>query len=365
MNKILLIGNISSKQSEADGQRIKTSLYYKKMIDEGFEVFFVNLKSFKVRFIFILLSIKKYIKKCDRIVLLSGPKGSRYLIPFINKNNKTNKPFVLPLIGTSVLHHSIDKLSDNDKNRFLNGEYSLCKPDLAMENELPRLTYILPETESLSKTFINFFKINNVYTLTNFRDYKLVNRESSIDKPLKLVFLSRVMKQKGIFDLIEVLNDINSNYCNRVFLDIYGAKIFSKNENKIFNQLINNGSIRYLGPISNERVCETLAEYDFLIFPTKFVGEGTPGVIVESLIAGTPVISAAFPQVGVLLKDGYDALFYKMNDNEDLKNKILHVLNNKIIVSQMKQNALRSGEKYTYKKSRDLFLKLVCGIKND
>ena len=40
---------------------------------------------------------------------------------------------------------------------------------------------------------------------------------------------------------------------------------------------------------------QTLANYDLSVFPTRFIGEGTPGVIVESLLAGTPVLTSNFP----------------------------------------------------------------------
>ena len=103
MNNILLIGNSGLKSGQMDGQTIKVRLYLKKMKDEGFSVCFVDLENFLRRPLSTLHRIKKGIKECARIVLLTAERGSKLLVPYINKiNKKYKKPFVFPLVGTSV-----------------------------------------------------------------------------------------------------------------------------------------------------------------------------------------------------------------------------------------------------------------------
>ena len=363
MNKILLIGNSGLKHHGEDGQTIKVRLYHQKMLDEGFEVIYVDLEGFLKHVFSILSKIRKGIKKCDRIVLLSAERGCKYLIPFINRyNKKYQKPFVLPLIGTSVLHDSIDCLSDVEKNLFIvNGNYSLAKPNKKMNKELRKITYILPETELLTKVFKEFYCLKNVFQLTNFRDIEPTDNISKVnDEAINIVFLSRVMERKGIFDLIDVVNGIN-NDSYKLQLDIYGNKSFAGKEDEQFDSKINNSSIKYLGAVDNSKVIETLSKYHLFVFPTKFVGEGTPGVIVESLLAGTPVLTSNFPQAQHLLRNGKDSLFFEMNDKKDLKDKLMYIINNRSLLNTMSKEALESGKKYTYKFERNNFLKYVCG----
>ena len=364
MNKILLIGNSGLKHHGEDGQTVKVRLYLKKMQDEGFEVQYVDLEGFLKHIFSILHKIRKGIKECDRIVLLSAERGCKYLIPYINKKNKKyQKPFILPLIGTSVLHHSIDKLSDEEKNAFIvEGQYSLTKPNKKMNEELKKITYILPETEQLTRVFKEFYGLENVYPLNNFRDIKPVKKsKTSNDEILKIAFLSRVMKRKGIFDLIDVVSEINKEK-QQIELDVYGNKSFSDDEAKLFDSKINNDSIKYLGVVKNSEVVETLSKYDMFVFPTKFIGEGTPGAIVEALIAGTPVLTSNFPQAKYLLNDEKDSLFFEMFDKEDLKSELLYIINNKNLLELMSKEALEAGKKYTYEYERNNFLKYVCGV---
>ena len=231
--KILLIGNSGLASKLCDGQTTKFRMYKQKLVDEGCEVVHIDLENFFHHPFSILINIKKQIKLCDRIVLVSGERACRLLIPYINRINKRfKKPFILPLIGTGVLHFSIDHLSDDDKNRFLTqNDYSLGKKKARIANELKKLTYILAETELIKKLYSEFYELDNCIVLNNFRD--MLNGNSvtnSKNKNLKIVYLSRVNEIKGVLDLMSCLNEINLGYqC-----DIYGSISLNSEQQRIF-----------------------------------------------------------------------------------------------------------------------------------
>ena len=365
MNRILLIGNSGLKRNGTDGQTLKVRLYLKKMKDEGLDVVFIDLENFLKRPFSKLHQIKKSIKTCDRIVLISAERGCKVLIPFINRHNKKyNKPFILPLVGTSVLHYSIDKLNGQEKNDFLlNNNYQLCRPKKRLKKQLAKITHILPETEQLCEVFRNFYNLTNVECLTNFREIgSLVERNSQTEGQLRLLFLSRVMKEKGAFDLINSIKEINELGL-RVKCDFYGKLCFDNESEDKFMEYVDKGIISYRGVAANEEVNGIMHDYDLFVFPTRFVGEGVPGVVVESLIAGLPILTSDFPQAKTILKNGVDSIFFKMFDQEDLKNKILYILDNKEILNKLKEGAERSGACYIYPKTREKFLRYVCGVK--
>ena len=362
MNKILLIGNSGLKHHGQDGQTVKVRLYLKKMLDEGFEVQFVDLEDFLKHIFTILSKIRKGIKECDRIVLLSANRGCKYLIPYINRHNKEyQKPFVLPLIGISVLHNDIDSLSVEDRNSFMvDSNYSLVKKNGKISNQLQKIIHVLPETDLLTKVFKEYYSLDNVYTLNNFRESKAIQKQINNDT-LKLIFLSRVIEVKGIFDIMEAVSEINKDSL-KVELDIYGNKSFNDEEENKFNQYLQNKGIKYVGLIDNSKVVDTISHYDMFAFPTRYMGEGTPGAIVESLIAGTPVLTSNFPQAKYLLRDGKDSIFYEMFNKEELKDKLLYIINNRSVLDSMSKEAFESGKKYTYEYERKNFLKYVCGV---
>lgn len=360
--KILFIGNSGLKHKSKDGQTTKVRLYLKKLKDEGMDVRFVDLENFIFKPFSSLLKIKTGMKWCDRIVLVSAERGCKLLIPFINRyNKKYHKPFILPLVGSGVLHYSIDHLTDEEKVRFFaDGDYSIGKRQKKIERELKKITYILPETELMKKVYSEYYNLDNCVVLNNFRDFDGDVGSHSISTPLKLVFLSRVMRLKGIFELMEVVNKIN-NAQIKITLDIYGDLDFNSSDLDQFYSSLNN-QIVYKGSIDNNNVIKTLSLYDLFVFPTNAVFEGTPGVIAESLIAGTPILSSNFPQARYLLEDGYDSILFEMFSVEDLIKKLGYVVENKEVLAQMRENALKSGKKYLYRFNRQIFLKYVCGI---
>ena len=366
MNKILLIGNSGLTKHGEDGQTIKVRLYLRMIKSEGFDIVFVDLENFVKNPLSILLSIKKNIKICDRIVLITASRGCKILIPLINRWNKNKKkPFVLPLIGISVLHNSLRNLSIIQKQSFLvDKNYSLVKPDNRTSEQLKKTTYILPETELLVDIFRDYYKLDNVYKLNNFRDIQVIQKNNRIFYEIRLVFLSRVMEIKGIFDLLEVVKDLTGKGC-RITLDVYGKKIMTEVEEEKFNSYIDDSSIKYKGTLDNNGVLKTLSNYDLLVFPTRYMGEGTPGVISESLIAGTPVLTSEFAQARFLLRNGIDSIFYKMLDKEDLKSKLLYIINNKDILKDLREGAIESGKQFTYEHERKSFLKYVCGVEEE
>ena len=335
MNRILLIGNSGAKHYGFDGQTIKVRLYLKKIKDEGFDVDFIDLENFSRHPISILRRIKIAIKKCDRIVLITAERGSKILIPYINRvNKKYKKPFIFPLVGTSVLHYSIDKLNEEQKNSFLlNCDFGNIKPKKKLVNELSKITYILPETEQLCEVFKKFYVLRNVYPLTNFRDLEDVrSKTKSVSYPL-----------------------------NRISLDIYGQLCANNDDISKFKSLIDDKTIFYRGSLSNDDVIDRLRDYDIFVFPTRFVGEGVPGVMVESLLAGTPILTSKFPQSKTIINDGYDAISFEMFNKEDLKQKLLFVANNSKLISKLSSGAIETGRRYMYRYVRKDFLNIVCG----
>ena len=365
MNKILLIGNSGLKSKVNDGQTVKVRLYHKKMIDEGCEVLLVDLDGFFRHPFSILHKIKTGIKKCDRVVLLAAERGERVLIPFINLfNKKYKKIFVMPLIGIGVLHSLVDKLSETKQIEFFSAnDYNAFKKKKSLTKQLDKINCILPETELISHIYKNYFYLDNVVTLNNFRDYdSTIVSDFKPSKCMRVAYISRVWREKGIFDLLDVVKVINNDE-TKIELDIYGPKTLNNDEEIKFNSYMNStAGVKYVGVIKENDVITTLSNYDLLAFPTRYFGEGTPGIISESLMAGTPIISSDFLQASYLLKNSYDSIIYKLLDKNDLLDKLSFLLENRTILQQMRTNALDSGTKFTYSYNRKTFLKYVCGI---
>ena len=359
MKRICLIGNNGFGKPVFDGQRIKVRTYKNVLESEGFDVHMVELDKPAKRIFKIFSQVKKGIKECDIIILITSDNGERILIPYINRiNKKYHKRFIFSQIGTSFLYKHIKDMSEEEKRLFFHEHnFGIQKPKNSDINRMKNIDIILTETQLINDAFSAFYGLNNCYVMTNFRQHDLDLNSSGINHN-KLIYLSRVMVRKGVFDLLDVLNGLPSSY--EYSLDIFGALDFSREEVDLFNSKLNE-RIKYCGELDPTKTIDTLGQYDLLCFPTKCEGEGTPGCIVESLIAGTPVLSSNFTQADELLHNGVDSLIYEFGNTKDMEEKLSKFIRNEVDYKKLRQGALKSGEKFTYKFNRERFLELITG----
>ncbi len=118
----------------------------------------------------------------------------------------------------------------------------------------------------------------NTYWFPNVRARQEVVTESIYRK--KFVFIGAVEPQKGIDVLCEAANGLPEDYQ----IDIYG-----KCSKEYTQEYFNNYRVQYRGILESENVTNTLQQYDILILPS--FREGYPGVIIEALSVGLPIIA--------------------------------------------------------------------------
>lgn len=359
-NKILIIGNSGIKHHGTDGQTVKVRLYLDILRLEKIAFEFVDLENFKYRIPNVLLRIKKQLKVCSRVVLLTGQRGIKYLLPFIHKNNKRRIPIVLPMIGCNVLNKFLYKFSEQEMCDFFTFKKKV-QPTKKDFNNINKIDLILPENEVVNNLLKFVFPDAKTKLLDNFRFFNKSDIQKKEDNGfLNLIYLSRVSQKKGILDLLSIVSELQEQGY-KINLDIYGKTYFDDEERKTFANYILRENINYLGSFNPENSIRIISKYDLFVFPTNFRVEGTPGAVVESLLAGTPVLSSNYLNVLCLLTEGNDSLIFKQFDAESLKEKIIFAYKNRKILKEMSENCFDKSKRYTYEFNRKLFLKDVCG----
>ncbi len=112
-------------------------------------------------------------------------------------------------------------------------------------------------------------------------------RPTSDSEGLKIVFLSRIAREKNLAYAISVLSKVKV----KVHFDIFGPaenEAYWKECQKLIEHLPSNVKVNYQGSILPTQVLNIFNCYDLFLFPTG--GESFGHVIAESLIAGTPVL---------------------------------------------------------------------------
>lgn len=209
-----------------------------------------------------------------------------------------------------------------------------------------KLDWILCETSTLEEQY-NIINIKNTTIFPNFKEIPIessYNKQVSIEKPLQLYFASRIMEEKGVSDLIEVLQEINSE---RVIytLDLYGP--INKNYTETLDAYImrNKDWLTYKGVLDADKVSQKVNKYFMHVFPTKFKTEGYPGSIIDAFCAGVPTLAAKWNSATDVITDNKNGILFEINNKNDLKSKLLEVSNNPYKILSFRRECIKQANK--------------------
>lgn len=140
-------------------------------------------------------------------------------------------------------------------------------------------------------------------------------REPSGD--LHCVFVGRLTESKGVRSILRIL----PNLPKAVYVDFIGPVVGEVSISEI--ERVERAT--YCGEVPHDELVARLREYDLLLFPTEFMDEGYPGVILEAFIAGVPVITTRWKCIPELT--GEDAaVLIPPSDDSALRLAIIDLL---------------------------------------
>ena len=93
---------------------------------------------------------------------------------------------------------------------------------------------------------------------------------------------------------------------------------------------------QYKGVLQPNDVIHTLKQYDALIFPSHYDGEGCPGILVESLSASLPVIASDWKYNNELVTNGDNGFLCSTFDPNEYVEAIKVLLLNQYYVKNLK-----------------------------
>lgn len=208
---------------------------------------------------------------------------------------------------------------------------------------LQKFKFIGVESVNLTEELSNNFSLKNVKFFPNFRIHDYIPPSPIADKPLKLVFMARVMREKGVDTLFKLAKIIDDNNFN-VAITFYGP--IAKEDDDFFQQGIKTfKSVEYKGVLEPHEINQTLSNYDALILPTRYEGEGFPGSILDAYISGIPVIVSKWKFIPEFVEDGVTG--FVVHNIDDLVEKVIYLESDKEKLIDMKKNAHKKSHLYS------------------
>lgn len=322
---ILILGYFGYETNQLDGQTIKTrdieKLLEKEIGKSTYKIFDTqSLKVSKLNF-FKLLWLLFW---CKNLVYLPGQNnlvGLRGLINLLIKYKGLN---VYYLVVGGWLSNFLKKNKD-----FI--------------PLLKTFRYIGVESNALKDELKSNHGLQNVDFFPNFRIHSFAPDISVNNECLKLVFMARVVMEKGLDTLFDSAKIIDENKYD-ITITFYGP-IDDKDKDYFLRNIKNFNCVEYKGSLEPKEINQVISEYDLLVLPTYYEGEGFPGSILDAYISGLPVIVTNWKFLPEFVIDGETG--YVINSLDEFIEKIIALSKNKQKLLRMKQAAHQQSFLYS------------------
>ncbi|MBK9107522.1 MAG: glycosyltransferase [Saprospiraceae bacterium] len=340
--KYLILGPQYKKaKTEIGGTTVSFDLLCEYARSFGKEISVIRTNKFSkkyfnyLNYIWILFFSAIRIPRCKIVLLNVSPSGMYFLSPVLFLYSKLwSKKFVIRVFG------------GNEEKIYSSG--NIIK-NIIFEKIIRNADLLLLQTKNLVENFKK--RVKNVSWLPTSRKIPSDIRSRSAYRK-KLVFVSQIHEAKGIKLILELKTILPEEYV----LDVYGPILEEKYQNLISEPF-------YKGVFDPQNVFEVLKGYDILLLPTRHLGEGYPGIIIEALCSAVPVICSkwlSLPELIVHEQNGFLISSRMADDWLQLIQKI-----DEPAYLMLSENALKSGAEFDGSKvNRELFQKLdaICTV---
>jgi len=188
--------------------------------------------------------------------------------------------------------------------------------------------------------------VRQIYNCKPIPCYPTIKQPQGV---FRFVFLSRIMPEKGCGDILEAARQMNSQgLTERFSIDFYG-KIDDGYKPVFETALASLPNVHYAGylDLAQPAGYDRLAEYDVMLFPTYWKGEGFAGVFIDAFIAGLPLIASEWAHNRQFLRKGETALFIPVHDVQALARKMQECVEGRVDVPRMKKYCQTEAQKYS------------------
>ena len=301
------------------------------------DVDFFDTQDFKFNKLLVLRMFRKVVA-CNTLYYMPAHNNLTYLFPII---------YWLSRLFHTRIHYFV---VGGWLAEFLKG-----KP--RHSRKLAKIAGIHCETHSLKESLEENYGFHNVDVFPNFRITDFTPTAHHEEGKLKLVFMARILKMKGL-DLVFKLGDEiqRRGLQEHITIDFYGPRQNEDDDVDYFNSnLAKYGFMRYKGLLKPTDIYCTLEQYDAMLLPTHFYTEGMPGSILDAYISGIPVIVTKWKYASEFVDDGKSGMIIPFEDDGSaLVEAVLKLYDDTVLLNRMKLAAREQWRSFSSERAFEL-----------
>ncbi len=168
------------------------------------------------------------------------------------------------------------------------------------------------------------------------------------DKQVRILFLSRFVVEKGIFELLSAFKTICQTHTDAMLVMAgdgpeYGRTRHWCNTHKLAER------VTFPGYIGGREKTQILLDSDIFVLPS-YHGEGCPIALLEAMGAALPVVVTPIGGIPDIVRDGENGFVLQTPDKESIRKALVRLLDDSQLRSSMgEHNRLQSWKNYEAK----------------
>jgi glycosyltransferase involved in cell wall biosynthesis len=190
--------------------------------------------------------------------------------------------------------------------------------------------------------------INTTFFTPNYVENAIEEREKLRQKlqiesdDLVFCFVGRIATEKGIVELLDVFEELQTNHKIKLILVGTFEKHYGILGDDIKQRIEKNASILFLGRFDDVRPYYAMS--DIYVFPSY--REGFPNSVLEASAMSLPCIVTDINGCNEIIEDGINGLLIKPKDRIELKSAMKKLIENTTFRNELSSNARPHVEKY-------------------
>jgi glycosyltransferase involved in cell wall biosynthesis len=162
------------------------------------------------------------------------------------------------------------------------------------------------------------------------------------NEKFNILFLSNLIREKGLFDVLSAIPEI-ARFAENI--EFVFAGDWQDKETKLefgrFMKVHSKLSIKLLGPAYEKSKFDLFSSADIFVLPTYYPAEGHPWVIVEAMAAGLPIITTDQGAITESVKDGVNGFIVEKRNPRQIAEKIKFLIDHPDIRKKMGEESRR------------------------
>jgi glycosyltransferase involved in cell wall biosynthesis len=182
----------------------------------------------------------------------------------------------------------------------------------------------------------------NESLMENFSMDHKINRIKN-SETTKILFLSRLEKEKGIFETIDAARLLAEQNHNIIFSIAGNGSVIDQVEARIADLGLNN--VLMLGYVKGKEKIRAFTENDIYCFPTYY-GEGMPTSVLEAMAFGMPVITRPIGGIKDFFKNPRMGYLCESVEPCEIAKAVTTMISDKKMICDMGFNNYRYAKKH-------------------